>query len=224
MLTKADQEVRLNSLDTKKENILAEIGSSLGNVIFIFNNELQIDPLLAENTVRGTFEFKEPEQTQPIDLTRTVLDGEEVLAFHFDDFQTARRFIDKKILGEFYILKSEDERLIFYPQFREVYLGAANSIEVGVVGFLDCGNTISAPSAKITELAVESGAKKTYEIGDAGVFFEIPVRRKYRLDFTPGAGMNLLRMNRGMGEVKDKNGHRYWKPQDEILKIYVGEG
>lgn len=223
-LVKAANEVRLNALDIKKDNILAEIGSSIGNVIFIFNNELQIDPLLGGNTVRGTFEFKELEQTALIDVTRIVLGKDEVLSYHFDDIKTARRFIDKKILGEFYLLKSGDERLVFYPQFKEAYLFASNSIEVGVVGFVDCGNTISAPSATITELTVESGDKKTYEIGGTGAVFEIPVWKRYRLDFTPGSGLHIVRMNRGMGEVKGQSGNGYWKPQDEILKIYVCEG
>ncbi len=223
-LKKADNEIRLNALNTRGDDILLEIGSMVGNVIFIFDNEFQIDPLLEGDTERGVFEFKEPEQTTAVDVSKTFFEGEEVLSYYFDNIATARRFIDKKIFGELYFLKSVDDRLIFYPQFKEAFLFASNSVDVGFVGFLDCGNTLSAPSVKVTELGVEHTDKKTYKIKDTKACLELPVWRKYRLEFTPSSGMHIIRMSRGKVAVKDKNGNRYWRPQDEILKIHVCEG
>lgn len=223
-LKKADKEILLATLNTQEDSILPEMGSSVDNVIFIFDNEFQIDPLLEDNTERGFFEFKEPEQTSVVDVIRTSLGGEEVLSYQFDNMTTARRFIDKKIFGELYLLKSVDERLIFYPQCKEVFLFSANWIELGFMGFLDCGNTLSAPSATITELEVEPIDKKVYKIEETEAVFELPVWKKYRLDFPTDSGLHIVRMNRGKGEVKGKDGSRYWRPKDEILKIYICGG
>jgi len=168
--------------------------------------------------------FKEPGQTSVIDVSRTRSGREEVLSYYFDDIATARRFIDKKIFGELYFLNSDDDRLIFYPQCKEVFLFSSNSIELGFVGFLDGGNTLSAPSARITEIQVEPTDKKTYKIEETAAVFELPVWKRYRLDFPSNSGLHIIRMNRGKGEVKRKDGKTYWLPQDEILKIYICGG
>lgn len=222
-LKKADREIPLNAMEVQEEHIIPEIGSLVGNVYFIFDNELQIDPLLKEDTEEGFFLFKEPEQTSEIDVARTKLGNDEVLSFYFDDVATARRFIDKKIFGELYLLNSDDHQLIFYPQHKEIFLSASNSIELGFVGLLDIKNTLSAPSASITEIKVEATDQKTYKIEETEAVFELPVWKRYRLEF-PSDGLHIIRMNRGKTEVKRGDGKRYWQPQDEILKIFVCGG
>lgn len=222
-LKKADREIPLNAMEVQEEHIIPEIGSLVGNVYFIFDNELQIDPLLKEDTEEGFFLFKEPEQTLVIDVARTKLGNDEVLSFYFDDMATARRFIDKKIFGELYLLNSDDHQLIFYPQYKEIFLFTSKSIELGFVGLLDIKNTLSAPSANITEIKVEATDQKTYKIEETEAVFELPVWKRYRLEF-PSDGLHIIRMNRGKTEVKRSDDKRYWQPQDEILKIYVCGG
>ncbi|HHT06726.1 MAG TPA: hypothetical protein GXZ97_10730 [Hydrogenispora sp.] len=223
VLKKQNHEAKLNGSKPGEVRILPEIGSLVGNVIFIIDDEFTIDSSLGGNTTRGVFRFKEPEQTSMVNVTRTTLGKDNVLAFYFNDFATARRFIDKKIFGEFYLLNAVDDQLIFYPQLKEVYLFSTSTIEVGFLGFLDCANTLWAPSAKITELPTEPLGKKTYEIEDTDIVVELPIHKRYKLDFSPASASHIIRMRRGKTGVKNKGGELYWSPQDEILKVYICE-
>ena len=54
---------------------------------------------------------------------------------------------------------------------------STSTIEVGFLGFLDCANTLWAPSAKITELRAEPLGKKTYEIEDTDIVVKLPSTR-----------------------------------------------
>ena len=224
VLKKATYEVRLQPSTPGESRVIPEIGSMVGNVFFIFDDEFKIDSCLNGETTRGVFRFKEPEQTSMVGVTRTTLGEDNVLTFYFNEFATARRFIDKKIFGEFYLLNAADDQLIFYPQLKEIFLFSTRSIEVGFLGFLDCANTLWAPSAQITELPVEPLGKKVYEIEETGILVELPIHKRFKLDFSSASGSQLIRMRRGKCEVKNKNGELYWRPQDEILKVYVCEG
>ncbi|HBF38572.1 MAG TPA: hypothetical protein DDW50_14795 [Firmicutes bacterium] len=223
-LKKGDREIYLDSLDTTVDNVLPDMGSSIGNVIFLVEPEFQIDSVLKTNTESGIFKFKETELISNIDVTITTLGADQVISFYLDDAKIAKRFVEKKICGELYLLNSaEDTTLPFYPQLKEAYIFSSGFVEVGFAGFLECGNTISSPSASITDLTVDATDKKPANIENTGAVFEISLWKKYRLDFEPDSGMNVIRMIRGKKEVKDGAGNVFWEIHDEIFKIYVGK-
>lgn len=223
MLKKGGNEIALDSLDTTTDNILPEMGSSIGNVLFFLESEFRVDPSLQENMETGVLEFKEPANVIEIDVTKVSLGTDTVLSLYFDDFKTAKSFVMKKIFGEMYLLNSAEQNYFpFYPQSREAYLFSSSFVEVGFLSYLDNEDTLLAPSATITELPVEASDKKVFIIRNMDFPFEIPVRKKYRLDFLPASGLNIIRMNRGRRAVKDSAGNVFWEIHDEIFKIFVG--
>jgi hypothetical protein len=220
-LKKEDEAICLETLDVTADHILPNVGSSIGNVLFVLENGFQIDTLLAENTETGVFKFKEPEQVTNIDVTKIGLGANEVLTFYFDNVQVARRFIDKKIFGEITLLNTADDSFIFYPQLKEAYLFDSTTMEIGIIGFLDCGSTLTTSSATLTELTVEPTDKKLYTVDGTSIVFELPVRSKFRLDLTADSGMNVIRMIRAKRELTSGNDNKCWQLQDELMKIFV---
>lgn len=224
LLRKVENEIVLDSLDTTTDNILPDMGSSTGNVLFFLESEFRVDPSLQENMETGVLEFKEPGRVIEIDVTKVSLGANKVLSFYFDDFKTAKSFVMKKIFGEMYLLKSAEQNSFpFYPQSKEAYLFSSSFVEVGFLSYLDNEDVLLAPSATITELHVEPDDKKAFMIRNIDFSFELPVRKKYRLDFLSGSGLNIIRMNRGRRAVKDSAGNVYWEIHDEIFKIFVGK-
>ncbi len=222
LLRKETNEIYLDSLNIALDNILTDMGSSIGNIIFLLGSEFQIDSSLEANTEKGFIRYKEPEQVTDVETTKTILGADEIIFYYFDDDKIARRFVEKKILGEIYLLNSQEQAVFpFYPLFREAYLFTSNFIEVGILGYLDCQNTLSAPSATATELAVGPTDKISIPIENTNAVFDLSIWKKYRLDFTAGSGMNVIKMARGKRAIKDGAGNVLWEIHDEIFKIYV---
>ena len=223
LLRKETTEIYLDTLDTSVDNVLSGMGSTIGNVLFLFDSTFEIDPALEANLETGFLRIKEPEQLMMIDLQRTRLSGVEVVSLGFEHYKAAKRFIDKKILGEIYMMQSDEKSTMpFYAQLREAYLESSNWIEIGFASYLDIECVIAAPTATITELPVKPTDMQRKRAETIDFTLELPLWKRYRLEFPPHSGFHVVRMNRGKHVLVDGSGQKFWEIHDEVFKIFVG--
>lgn len=212
----------LGAMQTDGEEVIAGLGSRIKNVLFLTGGALKLEDSLVGNTQRGMLNFKEPGSRRLIAATVTRHPGGRIVALYFEEAKTAKRFVEKKLMGEMIVMNSaEMGRFPFYPGFKEAYLFASSFVEIGHLGYLNCGDSIDAAKTKISDVAFDPKEGISLAVDDTDFPLVLPVNQKKRLVFAPASGLNIVRLSRGCARVLDENGAVFWELHDEIFKIYV---